>query len=91
MKLCAADIDFKNIPFAHSDDHFTRIGIMQKAVEKTAYSTFESKTYFGDGAWDKKASTELNYSFIAIGNKVEHANRYNDFTEIEFTSFLQSL
>ena len=91
MKLRAAGIKFEDIPFANSDDHFTRIGIMQKAVEKTQQSTFNSKTYFGDGVWDKKACEELNYDFIAIGNKVDHAVRYNDFSEIDFDLFIQSL
>ena len=36
-------------------------------------------TYFGDGTWDKKASLELGYDFIAIGDKVEHSARYPDF------------
>jgi hypothetical protein len=38
-----------------------------------------SRTYFGDTAWDKRACAELGYRFIAVGRKVEHDVRFDDF------------
>ena len=35
-------------------------------------------TYFGDGAWDRRASAELGYDFVAVGRATEHAVRYDD-------------
>ena len=37
------------------------------------------RAYFGDGGWDKRASEELGYDFIAIGDKVQHHAQYPDF------------
>lgn len=45
---------------------------------------FESKTYFGDAIWDKKASRILNFRFVSVGNKTKHICRVNDFKDIEF-------
>ncbi len=41
----------------------------------------KSRTYFGDGAWDKRASAELGYRFIAIGRAVEHDSCFDDFRD----------
>lgn len=91
MKLRAAGVDFSDIPFSSSDDDITRVDIMQSAADKSGISTFSSKTYFGDGVWDKKACAEAGYDFIAIGKKVEHPVRYNNFTEINFDTFVTVL
>lgn len=81
MKLRAAGIEYSSIPLATSDDHHTRIGIMQIAEGKTTIKDFKSKVYFGDAVWDKKACNELGYDFIAIGNKVEHHQCYENYTQ----------
>jgi hypothetical protein len=38
------------------------------------------QSYFGDGPWDKTASTQLGYGFVAIGGKVPHTPSYIDYT-----------
>jgi len=60
----------------------TRVEIMQIA-EKRALEGRDAgrRTYFGDGVWDKRASEELGYDFIAIGDKVQHHARYPDFRQ----------
>lgn len=82
MKLRAAGLDRYSIPLASGSDAFTRTEIMQIA-EKRALGSQEavSRTYFGDGIWDKQASEELGYEFIAIGDKVQHHAEYPDFRE----------
>ncbi|MDE0243760.1 MAG: haloacid dehalogenase-like hydrolase [Gammaproteobacteria bacterium] len=82
MKLCAAGLDRYSIPLASGSDAFTRTKIMQIA-EKRALGgqTASRRTYFGDGIWDKQASEELGYEFIAIGDKVRHHARYPNFRE----------
>ncbi len=60
--------------------HVTDGGIMQIAEQRALRGRRASRrTYFGDGTWDQKASLELGYDFIAIGEKVEHSARYPDF------------
>ncbi len=56
---------------------------MQLAAEQRALGGAcpPSRTYFGDGAWDKRACAELGYRFIAIGRKVEHDVRFDDFRD----------
>jgi hypothetical protein len=42
-----------------------------------------TRTYIGDGAWDKVASAKLNYAFIGVGNRVIHHRSVPDFTDQE--------
>ena len=54
---------------------------MKIAEKRTGKFDFESKTYFGDGIWDKKASHALGYNFVLVGVKTDHDQRimnYND-------------
>ena len=80
MKLRASGLDRYSIPLASGSDAFTRAEIMQIA-EKRALGGRKARrrTYFGDGIWDKRASAELGYDFIAIGDKVQHHARYPSF------------
>jgi len=82
MKLRAAGLDRYSIPLASGSDALTRVEIMQIA-EKRALEGRDAgrRTYFGDGVWDKRASEELGYDFIAIGDKVQHHARYPDFRQ----------
>ena len=82
MKLRAAGIDYSAISLATSDDHHTRTGIMHIAAEKTKVTNFKSRVYFGDAVWDKKACSEIGYDFIAIGNNVDHHQRYENYTQL---------
>ena len=82
MKLRASGLDRCSLPLASGSDALTRVEIMQIA-EKRALDGRKPcrRTYFGDGIWDKRASEELGYDFIAIGDKVHHHARYPDFGE----------
>lgn len=80
LKLEAAGINFSEIPIASASDHFERVEIMKIAEQKTGLQTFGTKTYFGDGEWDKKASEILGYNFVLVGNKFEYSQRIDNFT-----------
>lgn len=41
------------------------------------------KTYFGDSRYDKEASRELGYDFVAIGENVGHNCQYSNFVDAE--------
>jgi len=82
LKLAAIGIDASAVPLATSSDCIERARIMQVAEERALRgSPWSSRTYFGDGAWDQRASAELGYRFIAIGRAVEHAPRFDDFRD----------
>lgn len=84
MKLRAARLDGYSFPLASSSDALTRVEIMQIAEKRALCGRKASRrTYFGDGIWDKRASEELGYHFIAIGDKVQHPVRYPDFCRRE--------
>jgi hypothetical protein len=40
-------------------------------------------TYFGDGPWDRQASAELGYDFVAVGRGVSHTVCYDDLSETD--------
>ncbi len=79
MKLESAGIDVSGIPIASSNDHFSRTEIMKIAAAKAVDGKRIPCTYFGDGEWDKKACEELGFSFVLVGDKVEHDRRLRDF------------
>ena len=43
---------------------------------------FTRATYFGDGAWDLRASAELGYDFMAVGGAVPHPVAYDDLRDM---------
>ncbi|MXW45783.1 MAG: HAD family phosphatase [Gammaproteobacteria bacterium] len=80
MKLRAAGLDRYSLPLASGSDALTRVEIMQIAENRAlGGQTARRRTYFGDGIWDKQASEQLGYDFIAIGDKVQHHARYPNF------------
>jgi phosphoglycolate phosphatase-like HAD superfamily hydrolase len=82
LKLAAIGIDSDSVAFATSSDAHERTRIMQCAEQRALGATAPaSRTYFGDGAWDKRACAELGYRFIAVGRKVEHDMRFDDFSD----------
>ena len=40
-------------------------------------------TNFGDGAWDRRASADLGYDFVAVGGGVQHPVAYADLRDTE--------
>ena len=81
MKLDAANINHSDIPIASSCDHYSRIEIMRVAETRSGEHRFTSKTYFGDGSWDKKASKSLSYNFVAVGSRITNANAIHDYSD----------
>jgi len=80
LKLKAANINIDGCAFASSSDHYERTEIMKIAESKVLTDRpFDSKTYFGDAHWDKKASETLNYRFILVGNRFEHELQIDDY------------
>jgi phosphoglycolate phosphatase-like HAD superfamily hydrolase len=81
IKLKAAGFNICEIPIASSSDHFSRVEIMKIAESRCGVFQYESKTYFGDGPWDLKASEALGYNFIAVGARVAYSPSIQDYTK----------
>ncbi|NNF29733.1 MAG: HAD family hydrolase [Gemmatimonadetes bacterium] len=72
FKLLAAGIDPDGLPFATSDDHHTRAGIVTRAIRRAEEAAgltegFDAIVAVGDGAWDVATASELGLSFIGVG------------------------
>ena len=78
LKLRAIGLDPTNIPMATSSDAVKRTDIMKLAESRATKGLVTSRTYFGDGPWDKKAAAELGYGFVAIGGRVDHHVAFQD-------------
>jgi beta-phosphoglucomutase-like phosphatase (HAD superfamily) len=82
MKLEHVGIDLERLGFASSSDARARTKIMQLAAQRAlAGAPLTRATYFGDGPWDRHASAELGYDFVAIGRGVGHPIAFNDFSD----------
>jgi phosphoglycolate phosphatase-like HAD superfamily hydrolase len=80
LKLAHIGIDTTGLAFASSSDAPARADIMRLAAQRAmGGAAFGRATYFGDGAWDKRASEQLGYDFVAIGGAVAHHRAYTDF------------
>ncbi|SER02477.1 Phosphoglycolate phosphatase, HAD superfamily [Amphritea atlantica] len=83
MKLNAAGLSFPSIPLASSSDHNSRIEIMRLAERLVGTDHYDSRTYFGDGPWDQKASETLGYNFISVGHRISSLQSIRDYTEAD--------
>ena len=82
LKLVAAGIDITGCAFASSSDHYSREGIMKVAESMAAKNAqFDSRVYFGDALWDKKACENMSYRFILVGNRIEHEASIPDYSD----------
>jgi phosphoglycolate phosphatase-like HAD superfamily hydrolase len=82
MKLEHVGIDVDRLGFASSSDAPARTQIMRLAGERALRGVLPKRaTYFGDGPWDRQASTELGYDFIAVGRGVSHPVAFDDFSD----------
>lgn len=82
MKLAHVGIEIARLGFASSSDACARADIMRLAAQRALRgATYARATYFGDGAWDLRASTALGYDFVAVGNAVRHTIAYADLRE----------
>ncbi len=79
LKLRAIGIDCERIAMATATDATSRSAIMRLAEERAmSHETPLTRTYFGDGDWDRRACAELDYAFIAIGGRVQHHTAFAD-------------
>jgi phosphoglycolate phosphatase-like HAD superfamily hydrolase len=84
LKLAHVGIDVGRLGFASSSDAWARTDIMRLAAERAMQGrAVERATYFGDGAWDRRASEALGYDFIAVGKAVPHSVAYADLRETD--------
>ncbi|MGI9357628.1 MAG: hypothetical protein ACR2PF_21035, partial [Rhizobiaceae bacterium] len=58
-----------------SDDAYDRKEIMRTALSRLGGS-FDSVTYYGDGPWDRDASHQLGWSFVAVGSALGGLESY---------------
>jgi beta-phosphoglucomutase-like phosphatase (HAD superfamily) len=81
MKLRAIGLRPERLSLASASDSVSRTEIMRLAAERALGGRrARRRSYFGDGPWDKTASTQLGFDFVAIGGKVPHAPSYIDYT-----------
>lgn len=84
LKLKSIGLALERLPLATASDSVERTNIMKIAEQRAMNGLVPSRrTYFGDAAWDKQASAHLGYQFIAIGCRVEHEVRFQDFSDRE--------
>jgi len=84
LKLQHVGIDVGGMGFASSSDARRRTDIMRLAAQRALRgASFKRATYFGDGAWDRRASAELGYDFVAVGRGVPHPVAYDDLSDAE--------
>jgi phosphoglycolate phosphatase-like HAD superfamily hydrolase len=83
LKLDAVGIEFRDLPLATSSDAISRTEIMRLAEEQSArHGPLTRKWYFGDADWDKRASEELGYEFVAVGPRVKHRIAFPDLSDL---------
>ena len=84
MKLAHVGIDVGRLGFASSSHARARTDIMRLAADRAMRGrAYARATYFGDGGWDQRASAELGYDFIAVGNAVAHPVAYADLSDMD--------
>jgi beta-phosphoglucomutase-like phosphatase (HAD superfamily) len=84
MKLSSVGIEFEGLPFATSSDAAARTEIMRLAERQAGvFGSFTRRTYFGDAPWDKKASADLGYDFLAVGSRIDHPRNFEDLSDQE--------
>ena len=89
MKLEAAGLAAEQIPLASASDHYDRVEIMRIAEQKTDNDGYHTRTYFGDGVWDRTAASHLGYGFVLVGDRLRHNPSVPDYQNLE--SVLQCL
>jgi len=84
LKLEHVGIRTAALALASASDATARAAIMRLAEWRALQGAAPTRaTYFGDGPWDRRASAELGYDFVAVGGGVEHPVACQDFGDIE--------
>ena len=79
LKLAGIGVDLAGIALATGSDATRRTEIMQIAEARALNGKSpDQRTYFGDRVWDKLASEDLGFDFIAVGNAVSHSTAFAD-------------
>jgi beta-phosphoglucomutase-like phosphatase (HAD superfamily) len=82
LKLRAAGFDPDGVALASSCDAHRRTDIMEMAARRAMEGEEpRRRTYFGDGAWDRRACAELGWDFVAIGGGVPHPVAFDGFAD----------
>lgn len=81
LKLESAGFEVDNLVIASSNDHYSRIEIMELAKQKVDSTLKLPITYFGDALWDVKACEELGVNLVIVGDGVSHHQSVTDFSE----------
>jgi len=84
LKLRAIGLEPDQFALATASDAVSRKEIIEIAADRSLRGLMaDRKTYFGDGLWDKRASEELGYDFIGVGNRVEHHTVFPNYRNVE--------
>ncbi len=70
VKLASAGISIGTLAMASASDHATREDILRHCHQLLGGS--RPVVYFGDAVWDVRTTTQLGWTMIGIGPKVEH-------------------
>jgi phosphoglycolate phosphatase-like HAD superfamily hydrolase len=81
LKLDTAGFGDFVCPMATADDAFDRAEIMSIAVSQLG-SSFSTITYFGDGPWDRDATSRLGWNFVAVGSALGGLESYHDLRDV---------
>ena len=70
LKLRTVRVEIDGVPFASSDQAYSRVAILQAVIEEArrAHSTpFAHTVYIGDAAWDVRTAAEMRLPFVGVG------------------------
>ncbi|OAN18090.1 hydrolase, haloacid dehalogenase-like family protein [Photobacterium jeanii] len=86
LKLRTVGIDTSSLTFASSSDAISRTEIMALATfraKQDSGAVFERRVVIGDGEWNRNASRELGYDFVAVGHQVDHHTQLTNMTHYQ--------
>ena len=81
LKLETAGFGELAYPIATADDAYDRKAIMRIALAQLSGS-FSTITYFGDGPWDRDATSGLGWKFVAVGSALGGLESYYDLDDV---------
>lgn len=77
LKLESAGFRIENQPIVSSDDATERTEIMRVALDSLA-GPYDDVIYLGDGAWDRRATAELGWTFQPVGRRLGGVESFDD-------------
>ena len=80
VKLKSAGFPIEGIRLSTSSEFEDRVSIMRAAIAgmSTEPATI---TYYGDGIWDRAASSELGWQFVPVGTSLGGVQHFNEIAE----------